>query len=95
MAAILVMTSMLALIAISAMLRGYVLSVLWGWFIVPTFGLPGISIPIAIGIAVILSFTTHQLNVARETQTTGDRVFNAVVHPLFVLFIGWIVTLFI
>lgn len=94
MAAILVLTSLFALIALSAMLRGYVLSVLWGWFIVPTFGLPGISIPIAIGIGIILSFTTHQISAAREKQSTGDHVFNIVAHPLLVLLIGWIVTLF-
>ena len=35
--------------------RGYVLSVLWAWFIVPLFGLPALSIPLAIGLMVIVS----------------------------------------
>lgn len=25
--------------------QGYVLSVLWGWFFVPTFGVPALSVP--------------------------------------------------
>lgn len=33
--------------------RGYALSVLWGWFMAPAFGLPLLSIPMAIGIGVL------------------------------------------
>ncbi|MBU4347936.1 hypothetical protein KJ671_00275 [Patescibacteria group bacterium] len=41
-------------------LRGYVLSVLWGWFIVPVFHLPELTLAVAIGIAMIMSIITHQ-----------------------------------
>lgn len=37
-------------------LSGYVLSVLWGWFIVPTFGLPLLTIPVAIGVMLVVAY---------------------------------------
>lgn len=88
--------SLIALVVISSILRGYVLSVLWGWFVVPTFGLPALSIPIAIGISMILAFTTHQISVKKEEdKSVGTQFSNIILHPLLVLGIGWIVTLFI
>jgi hypothetical protein len=41
--------------------EGYVLSVLWGWFMVPTLGLPGISLVQAIGISLIFALLTHRV----------------------------------
>lgn len=31
---------------------GWALSVLWGWFVVPTFNLPQLSVPVAIGLTM-------------------------------------------
>lgn len=90
------LASIIVLVVISSILRGYVLSVLWGWFVVPTFGLPALSIPIAIGISLILAFTTHQISVKKEEDKSfGTQFSNIILHPLLVLAIGWIVTLFI
>ena len=47
------------LIARSA-LDGWALSVLWGWFLVPTLGLPDLSFIQATGIAIIVEFLTYQ-----------------------------------
>jgi len=55
---------MLAFIAgimvVSCLLRGWVLSILWRWFMVPTLGLPALSVPQAIGIALVVGMLTHQ-----------------------------------
>lgn len=45
--------------AISFILNGYVLSVLWGWFIVPTFGAPELGIVPAIGLVLVVGILTH------------------------------------
>ena len=90
------LASIIVLVVISSILRGYVLSVLWGWFVVPTFGLPALSIPIAIGISLILAFTTHQISVKKEEDKSfGTQFSNIILYPLLTLAIGWIVTLFI
>jgi len=36
---------------------GWAFSVIWGWFMVPVFGLPRLSIAAAIGISTMLSMT--------------------------------------
>lgn len=33
---------------------GFVISTLWAWFIVPTFALPALSIPVGIGLCLIM-----------------------------------------
>jgi hypothetical protein len=81
-------------IAAAAMiLRGWVLSVMWGWFIVPAFGLPALSIPIAIGIAMIMSYLTHQIE--PDDSSTAKAAGHAFGGPIMVLLLGWIVQMFI
>lgn len=50
----------LSLVAVS-IFNGYVLTVLWGWFVVPTFpNIPALTLVPAIGIAGILRLMTGQ-----------------------------------
>lgn len=82
-------------VIIAAMLRGWVLSVMWMWFVVPTFGLTPLSIPVAIGIGLILSFTTHQTNIsAKPKRDISDIASSAVGYPLVLLGLAWIVKSF-
>jgi len=41
---------------------GYAMSVMWGWFVVPTFDVPELSIVAAIGIAMLIGYTTHRVD---------------------------------
>ena len=87
------------LIAISAMFNGYALSVLWGWFVVPTFGAPALGIVPAIGVAMVVSYLTYQThNCKKEEKSFGETIAEgtamAVLKPSFALFFGWIVHLF-
>lgn len=52
----------------SDLFSGYVLSTLWGWFIVSKFGLPALSVPYALGIMVIATFLTARLAVRPEGE---------------------------
>lgn len=86
----------LALLVLSSMWKGYVLTVLWAWFVVPTFGLPALAIAPAIGLAMVVSFLTHQRDASKEPE--GDfsarmakSVAHALVMPALVLGIGWVV----
>lgn len=40
-------------------MNGWVLSILWGWYFVP-YGLPPLTVPRAMGIALMVSFLTHR-----------------------------------
>lgn len=88
------------LLALSAMWKGYVISVLWGWFVVPAFGLPPLSVPLAIGVALIVTLMTHQ-NPARQGAGGGKKddlahaMWFAALLPLFGLGIGWVAKQFI
>lgn len=46
---------LIALGVILSLLRGLVISILWGWFAVPLFGLPAIGIAYAIGLSTLLA----------------------------------------
>jgi hypothetical protein len=41
-------------------LDGYVFSVLWGWFIVPIFQLPELTLAVAVGIMMMIKCFTYQ-----------------------------------
>jgi hypothetical protein len=65
-----------ALVVLSTLLRGYALSVLWGWFMVPTLGLPHLSVAQAIGIAIVVSFLTYQdhSDLQKKEESNGETI---------------------
>lgn len=85
-----VVAGVLALAVGASILRGYAFSILWGWFIVPTFHLPAISVPLAIGIMITLGEITRQYVPAKEGDTWKPIIF-AYLCPLFALLCGWII----
>ena len=74
-------------------LSGYVLSVLWGWFIVSTFGLPLLTIPVAIGIMLVVGYMTKQFDFNNQDREDYQKRFNVymIVNPLAALAVGWVV----
>jgi hypothetical protein len=74
----------------AAVLRGYVFSILWGWFIVPTFGVPSISTPLAIGIMITIGEVTRQY-VPTKDKDIWMPIGTAILSPLLALLLGWIV----
>jgi hypothetical protein len=85
--------ALLAFAPLAITWSAYVLTVLWGWFVEPTFGVDPLSVPYAAGLGVLASFLTHQ---AREhDHSAAESIGIAVLHPLFALAFGWVITLFI
>jgi len=81
-------------------LRGWVLTKLWGWFVVTTFGLAQISIPQAIGLSLLVIFFQRE----QKTEKTGADWFKSefagvcwrgIAGPLACLGFGWIYSLFL
>lgn len=89
----------LATMVVGAVMSGWVLSVMWGWFVVP-FGVPPIGIAWAIGISLVVGYMTYQSDAVVKTddedrvQTVVNLVALAVLRPLLALAIGAIVHAF-
>lgn len=84
-------------LVLGAIWKAYVLSVLWAWFVVSTFGVPVLSIPVAIGVIMIVRFVQGQ---PKKNENDVDEGLSAAfgkafLTPLAVLGIGWIVKGFI
>lgn len=82
-------------VVISTIFSGYALSVLWGWFIAPVFHLPQLSIPVAIGLALVVGFMTKQVNWNDGDEKGYKELVCSLVKPAFALLIGWIVKQYI
>lgn len=83
---------------IVALLRGLVLKIMWGWFIVPL-GVTPINIPMAIGIAMTVGMLTQRESDPNDKRSGTEKFvtafFTGIFGAGFVLFFGWIVQLFI
>lgn len=84
-------------------LDGWVLSILWRWFIVP-FDAPVLSVPAAIGVSIVVGFLTHQITYkhGRDGRSAGEQledslstIGTALVLPFITLLTGYIVSLFL
>jgi hypothetical protein len=86
----------LLLIVMSSIWYGYVLSIVWGWFMTPTLRAPLLTIPAAIGITSVVRLITHQNPEENgKEKSLGERWGGIFVRsffmPGFVLFFCWIV----
>ena len=100
--AVLALLGFPVLLAASAVWRGYVLAILWAWFAVPTFGLPPLSIPFAIGLTLVARMVVGSSQTGREAEkpmTPREKLWNSfsviVIVPALILLIGWIVRQFV
>ena len=83
-------------LAIITFLDGLTISILWGWFIVPIFFLPALSLFQAAGIGLLINFTTAQ-------KPPRDKEFNfygniaevlayKIIAVVITLSIGWVLS---
>jgi len=78
--------------------EGFVFLKLWAWFVVPTFGLPMLTIPVAIGLALLIGFLTHQRNGEPDADPMDYAIksfSHGFVNAGAILLIGYIVTFFL
>ena len=86
-------------IVVSSILSGWVLSVLWEWFVVPTFSVSSLSIPVAIGISLVIGMLTKEGkprdDKKKDTYELVGEILGTVFAPLVTLIVGWIVYSFV
>ena len=89
------------IMVVSSIFEGFTLSVIWGWLIVPVFHLPPLSIPTAIGVALVIGYLTgHETHQSKDEDSSfvGAMLFAliwSVINAVAVLFFGWVVHLYI
>jgi hypothetical protein len=76
------------LLPLSMIYYGFVLSIMWAWFVCPSLGAPKLSIPAAIGISLVVGMlTSHPEN----EKSAGRQVVESALFTTVVLFMGWLV----
>jgi hypothetical protein len=83
----------------NAIISGWTFSILWGWFIAGTFGLPSLSIPLAIGFSLTVGFLTPLHDDGKENKgfvgIMLESSLKVICKSLISLSSGWIVLQFV
>jgi len=85
-------------IVLGPIINGWVLTWLWKWFAIPFAAKQGytlveLTIPLAIGIATIVAFLTHQMSTIDDEyeKPALERLWGIILAPFITLLFGWIV----
>lgn len=83
----------------SIVFSGYVLSVLWGWFVMPMFFVAALNIPSAIGVMMVARYVTKQLSYAQYVECKNEEAqkwerWMRWVKPAAVLLMGFVLQTF-
>ena len=86
-------------LVVGAVLRGWVISIMWKWFIVTAFGLPALSVVAAIGVSLVVSTMTYQYIYTEDNRSDSTKIAGAlgvtIGAPLLILAMGWVVKQFL
>lgn len=82
------------LVALVGLFAAVTLLSLWGWFAVPIFGLPPLTLAKAYAVALTLSFLTKTMNWEPGTDVYVKRTY-FIWGPLMYMLFGWIAYQFI
>ena len=89
-----VMLTWLAVVVLSAAVKGWVLTYLWGWFIMPVFEVSRLSVPHAIGFMLFANMLIPQIPKDHSGKTLDELIGQAIgyafVGPIMALIIGWL-----
>ena len=90
-----VMCSTLLAILWGCFWSGLTFSVLWGWFVVPLFGLPVLGVWAGYGVMLTVRAAVGLRGADKDSKGFGAQLMKLVVHPVLIagllLGIGWLV----
>lgn len=74
--------------------QAYVTTVLWGWFIVPTFGAPKLAVWAAFGLHLVIDTFRSVPTIPEDDDSRTDRMVAIIIYAILVmptiLLFGWI-----
>lgn len=76
-----------------AVVRAFVISMLWAWYVVPAFGLIAMSLPTAFGVGLLMSYLSQVHS--RGERSTEETLRDVFLVPAGILLAGWIGTWFL
>lgn len=79
-----------ATIPFAGILNGWVVSILWGWFVGPQFHLPSVGIAEAGGISLVISMLTYQDTPRDKDREWWEPLARMFMKPFFGLLFGCI-----
>lgn len=84
---------------VQSVIQGFVLSVLWRWFISSQFGVKAISVPVAVGLSVLIGLLTNETDVDPVNTSFSYAVLNGFIQSMVLsslaLIIGWVALQFV
>lgn len=84
----------LIVIAITIIINSYVLSKLWAWILVPSFGIHEITMGTSFGIVVILTFISVKHKSGSDdgldTHKITEELIKSILYAAYSLLLGWI-----
>jgi hypothetical protein len=89
-AALLALAVILPFAVTAIVLRGWVLTYLWLWFIVP-FGAPVLTIPMAIGLTLLVNYLSGAIKITKDEKPIIDVMIEVFASPFIVLGMGYII----
>jgi len=96
---ILLLLTLPAILILGPILRGWVLSKLWVWFIVTSFHVQPLAIAQCIGLALIIGFVTKENIHTEDNRDAKEKLFSGLAQvflgPLFVLGFAYVISLFL
>lgn len=91
---LLILLGSVSILPMAVILRGFVCCKLWLWFICPIFSIAPITIPQAIGLAVIAALF-HPARSNSDKKPSWQELVAGFLGPVVSLGIGWMVHLFL
>ena len=94
-AAVFVIFGFLATIVLLMVAGGFVVATLWGWFIVPTFGMKELTIAQAMGVSLMIGYFRNKANGKKSSMEDNIAIMGEIIINLLVtLGLGYLVHLF-
>ena len=82
----------IALVFASMLLWAWALLLLWGWFIVPTFGVPVLTYPLAIGLSLTVSLFRRDSHIkSKYKDGAWSQVGYTIISPILTVLLGWLI----
>lgn len=77
------------------LLNAWALTLLWAWFVVPTFDVPALTIPVALGLSLIIALFKPITGEKQSVRRNLAIMIVGIIFPPCVVGIGYIVQLFV
>jgi len=81
-------------VIVATITRGWAFRILWGWFVARTFGLQPLTIPQALGLALVVSFVAKPKIDTKEGYSLAWASMSVIAEALLTLGLGWIILQF-